>query len=212
VALAALALNTLAACASIPWLRFLFPTRVIAEAAGMVALWSLVQRIPQSSERLRQGICVAAAVVALAWGGWLTQRAQAEARETSRERGVPQSRTLTALSIALNETLRPSETVMSNLGPALAWQTNHPVIHLAYTPADVPACRTRHEFRHLVLVFRDAERAWPFWQEIVEHYGTAATIPGLNVTRERRFRTVDGFVVVWLELGPNTESLANARP
>jgi hypothetical protein len=212
VALAALALNTLAACASIPWLRFLFPTRVLAEAAGLVAVWSLVQRIPQSGERLRQGICVAAAVLALAWGGWLTQRAQAEAHETSRERGVPQSRTLTALSIALNETLRPSETVMSNLGPALAWQTNHPVIHLAYSPADVPACRTRHEFRHLVLVFRDAERAWPFWQEIVEHYGTASTIPGLNVTRERRFRTVDGFVVVWLELGPNTEALANARP
>ena len=212
VALAGLALNTLAACASIPWLRFVFPTRVVAEAAGLVALWALVQRIPQSSERLRQGLCVTAAVVALAWGGWLTQRALIQAREASRERGVPQSRTLTALSIALNESLRPGETLMSNLGPALAWQTNHPVIHLAHTPADVPACRSRHEFRHLLLVFRGSERAWPFWQEIVERNGTAATIPDLNVTRERRFRTVDGFDVVWLELGPNPASLANSRP
>jgi hypothetical protein len=94
----------------------------------------------------------------------------------------------------------------------LAWQTNHPVIHLAYTPADVPACRARHEFRHLLLVFRGAERAWPYWQEIVERDGTAATIPELNVTHERRFRTAEGFDVVWLELGPNPPSMAISRP
>lgn len=208
VVLGGLALNMLAACASIPWLRYFFPTRVLAEAAGLVALWYLVQRIPQAGAGMRRGLCVGAAIVALIWGGWLTQRVHAEARAASLERGVPQSRALTALSIALNEVLRPGETVMSNLGPALAWQTDHPVIHLALTPADVPACRMRHEFHHLLLVFRGSERAWPFWQEIVERNGTAATIPELNVTRERRFRTTDGFDVVWLELGPNPTSLA----
>jgi hypothetical protein len=212
VALAGLALNVLAACASIPWLRYVFPTRVLAEAGGLLALWALLQHLPQASARMRQSLCVIAAVVALLWGGWLTVQVHAEARSASLERGVPQSRTLTALSIALNEVLRPGETVMSNLGPALAWQTNHPVIHLALTPADVPACRTRHEFRHILLVFRGHERAWPTWQEVVEREGAAATLPELNVTRERRFRTADGFDVVWLELGPNPASLAAAPP
>lgn len=212
VALAAYALNVLAACASIPWLRYVFPTRVLAEAAGLVAVWSLVQRMPQASARARQALCVAAALGALALGGRHTYLVHAEARAASLERGMPQSATLTRLSIALNEVLSPGETVMSNLGPALAWQTNHPVIHLALTPADVPACRARHEFRHLLLVFRGAERAWPSWQEIVEREGTASTHAELNVTRERRFRTADGFDVVWLELGPNPASLAASRP
>jgi hypothetical protein len=210
VALGGLALNVLAASASIPWLRFVFPTRVVTEAAGLVALWSLLQRMPQVSGRVRSAACAAAAVLALAWGGWLTAMAHAEARRTSQERGVPQSHTLTSLSIALNEAMRPGESLMSNLGPALAWQTNHPVVHLAHTPADVPACRSRHEFRHILLVFRSHARAWPFWQEIVEREGTARTIPELNVMRERRWRTRDGFDVVWLELGANPSSLAKA--
>ena len=208
VALAALVLNVLAACASIPWLRYVFPTRVLAEAAGLVALWSLVQRMPQVSTRMRQTVCSFAVVLALGWGGWLTQRGYTEAHEASLERGVPSSRTLTSLSIALNEVLRPNESVMSNLGPALAWQTNHPVIHLSHAPSDVPACRRLHDFRHILLVFRSSERAWPFWQEIVERNAAAATIPELNVTRERRFRTADGFEVVWLELGPIPGALA----
>ncbi len=210
VALAGLALNLAAACLSIPWLRYLFPTRVLAEAAGLLALWSLLGRLPGTTERVRRALAVGAAVVALAWGGWLSVLADGEAHSTSLERGVPSSRTLTALSIALNTTLSPGETVMSNLGPALAWQTNHPVIHLANSPADVAACRRRHDFRHILLVFRGAERAWPHWQESVERPGTAATIDGLHVVRERRFRTGDGFEVVWLELGPLSASLACA--
>ena len=62
------------------------------------------------------------------------------------------------------------------------------------------------------LVFRGSERAWPFWQEIVERDGAAATVPELNVTRERRMRTADGFDVVWLELGANPASLAAEGP
>ena len=59
-------------------------------------------------------------------------------------------------------------------------------------------------------MFRSHERAWPFWQEIVEREGTARTVPELNVMRERRWRTRDGFEVVWLELGANPASLADA--
>jgi hypothetical protein len=210
VALAGLALNLIAACLSIPWLRYVFPSRVLAEAAGLIALWALLQRIPGVTPRMRGALTVVAAALALGWGVWLSVLAQGEARMTSRERGVPTSRTLTSLSIALNGTLQPGETLMSNLGPALAWQTNHPVIHLAYTPADVPACRRRHDFRHILLVFRDAERAWPFWQETVERPGFAATLDGLHAVHERRFESADGFRVVWLELGPLEPSLASA--
>ena len=108
----------------------------------------------------------------------------------------------------LNEVLTPGETLMSNLGPALAWQTNHPVIHLAYSPADVAACRRRHDFHHLVLVFRSAEHAWDEWQDIVARPGAAELVPELAVSREMRFETVDGFTVVWLELGPLPPQLA----
>src|SRR5262249_40691717 len=202
VALAGVGLNLLAACVSIPWLRYVFPTRVIAEAAGLLALWALLRRIPGASDRARSAASIAAALLALAWGTWETHRVLDESRATSAERGVPTSGTLTALSVALNGVLAPGETVMSNLGPALAWQTNHPVIHLAYSPADVNACRIRHEFRHIVLVFRSAARAWDEWQEIVGQPGTAATRRELGVQRERRFQTADGFTVVWLELGP----------
>lgn len=210
VALAGVIVNLLAACVSIPWLRYIFPSRVLVEVAGLVALWALLRRMPSVTPRMRMTLSAIAAVLALAWGVWLTLLAQGEARATSRERGVPSSRTLTALSVALNGTLKPNETVMSNLGPALAWQTNHPVIHLAYSPADVPACRRRHDFRHILLVFRSSERAWPYWQETVEHAGTAATLDGLHAVQERRYTTPDGFQVVWLELGALPPALAAA--
>jgi hypothetical protein len=210
VLLAGVALNLLAACVSIPWLRFVFPTRVIAEAAGLLALWALLQRLPGASERARGGACVAATALALGWGTWQTREVHAESRSVSQERGVPSSVTLTTLSVTLNEVLTPGETVMSNLGPALAWQTNHPVIHLAYSPADVAACRRRHDFRHIVLVFRSADRAWDEWQEIVARPGAAQLDPALAVSREQRFVTVDGFTVVWLELGPLPPPLAAA--
>lgn len=210
VALVGLVLNLFAACLSIPWLRYVFPTRVLAEAAGFLALWALLQRIPGVTPRLRVALGAIAVTLALAWGAWLTVLAQGEARMTSRERGVPSSFTLTALSVELNGALKPGEVLMSNLGPALAWQTNHPVIHLAYAPADVPACRRRHEFRHILLVFRDAERAWPLWQETVERAGFAATVEGLHAVHERRYDSADGFHVVWLELGPLEPTLAAA--
>ncbi|HXS81169.1 MAG TPA: hypothetical protein VN896_00510 [Methylomirabilota bacterium] len=212
VAFACLVLDTLAASASSPLLREVFPTRALAELSGMLALWSLLGRIPGSSARTRAVAGVIAAVLALGWGAWMTVAAQTESRAMSLERGLPSSRSLTALSASLNSVLVPGEVLMSNLGPALAWQTNHPVIHLAYSPADIPSCRARHDFRHVLLVFRSAERAWAPWQDIVELPGEAGTHAELGVRRERRFTTEDGFAVVWLELGPRTPQVALLRP
>lgn len=200
VLLAGLVLNTLAAAASIPWFRYVFPTRVLAEAAGLVALWALLQRMPHARPLVRTFACVMAAVLALGWGTLQTLLVQQDSRTIARERGVPSTNTLTALSVQLNEVLAPGETIMSNLGPSLAWQTNHPVLHLAYTPADVAACRRRHDFRHILLAFRSHERAWDHWQEIVEREGAAKLDPDLAVDRELRFRTEDGFTIVWLQL------------
>lgn len=208
--LGGLALNLVAACVSIPWLRYVFPTRVIAEAAGLVALWALLQRMPGAGSRLRGAACVAAAVLALGWGTWQTRTVHDEARAGALERGIPSSATITSLSVALSGVLTPGETVMSNLGPSLAWQTNHPVIHLAYSPSDVAACRRRHDFRHVVLVFRSAERAWDDWQDIVGRPGAAQLHAELGVSREHRFVTPDGFTVVWLELGPLPPGFATA--
>lgn len=210
VALLAAALGIVTSAVSIPWLRYLLPTRVLLECVGMLALGALLARVPAlaAGSRARTLAFAALAVLALSWGARRTLQGNAEARTTSAERGVPESSTLTALSIALNEQLTPGETVMSNLGPALAWQTNHAVVHLALTPQDVPACRRRQDFRHIVLAFRDARRAWPGWSELVEQQGLAATMPELGVTHERRYRSRDGFVIVWFELGPLAPAMA----
>jgi hypothetical protein len=208
VLVAGLVCDTIAVSAGTPLLRGIFPTRTLAGLAGLLALWSLLRRMPGTSERTRSLACVGAALLALGWGAWTTRLAQDESRTTSLERGVPSSRTLTALSVTLGGVLAPGETLMSNLGPALAWQTHHPVIGLASSPADVAAGRARHDFRHVVLVFRSADRAWAPWQEIVERAGSAATHTELGVEHERRYTTPDGFGVVWLELGPRQAELA----
>jgi hypothetical protein len=213
-ALAVTVTSVAAAATSIPWLRFLFPTRILVEPIGLLALWALIERLPpeQLSVAARRTVLVVAGALALAWGGWNMVRGLDEAHATSLDRGVPATATLTALSIALSNDLAPGEPLMSNLGPALAWQTNHPVVHLALTPDDVEACRRRLDFRHIVLVFRNDQRAWPGWSELVEREGFARTLPRLTVTAERRFRTTDGFTVVWLVLGPLGPALADARP
>jgi hypothetical protein len=213
-ALAAAAVGMVAAAASIPWLRYLFPARVLLEPVGVLALGALLARIPEATlgPRARQLAWTGIALIALAWGGWSTARGLKEADLTSRERGVPSSSTLTALSVALSSGLAPGEPLMSNLGPSLAWQTNHPVLHLALAPDDVDACRRKLDFRHVLLAFRDERRAWGAWSEIVSRAGYAQTLPKLGATRERRFRTADGFTIVWLELAPLSPSLAVAAP
>ena len=210
VALAASAVGVLSAAASIPWLRFLFPTRVLLEPMGMLALWALLWRLPESavSARMRTALLAVSVALALGWGGWCTWRGLDEARATSQERGVPSTSTMTSISILLSGDLAPGEQLMSNLGPSLAWQTNHPVVHLALSPDAVEDCRRRLDFRHVVLVFRENTRAWDGWSEIIESEGLSRTLPRLGVTDERRYRTPDGFVIVWLVLGPLPPTMA----
>jgi hypothetical protein len=212
VMLVAAVITMLVSALSIPLLRYLFPVRVLLESTGMLALWALIAALPGLAPNQRRGLQITVAVLALGWGGWQTMSGLAEARATSIERGVPSTGTFTELSILINHELRPGEGVMSNLGPALAWQTLHPVIHLALTPADVVACRRRHDFRVILLAFREPDRAWPGWVEIMSRYGAAATEPGLGVLSERRYRSSDGFTVVLLVLGPLTPGVAESSP
>lgn len=213
VALGAALLGVLTAAISIPWLRYLFPARILLEPIGVLALWALLWRAEGllGAMRTRIAACVVAGLLVLGWGAWSTQRGLAEARATSQERAVPGWMTLTRMSILLGQRLGPGEAVMSNLGPTLAWQTRRPVIHLAHTPQDVAAVRWRCEFRHVVLCFRTAERAWPAWQEIWLREGAAAATPELGVIAEQRYQTPEGFTVVWLELGPRTPVMALAE-
>ena len=211
VAIIAAALGVATSALSIPWLRYLFPTRILLEPIGALALATLLWRMPADAltSRARALLIGGLALIALAWGGWSSVSGIAEARKSSYVRGTPSSSTLTALSIALNERLTPGEPIMSNLGPALAWQTNHPVLHLALTPADVGTCRRRLDFRHVVLAFRDSQHAWAGWSEIVATADEAKTIPDLHVSAEHRFLTPDGFTIVWLELAPMPPTLAH---
>jgi hypothetical protein len=190
----------------------MFPTRILLEPVGMLALVALVARLPEASvtPAMRRTLAALVVVIALGWGAWSTVHGLDEARAGSRERGVPATRTLTALSIVLNARIPAGETIMSNLGPALAWQTNHPVVHLALAPEDVEPCRRHLDFRNVVLVFRDARSAWGQWGESVAREGWAKTIESLGVAHETRYATQDGFIVVWLELKPRGAALANA--
>ncbi len=203
-------LGLLAAAASIPWLRFLFPARIPLEAAGTLALWGLISRAPTTlvGARLGRALKVGVAVLAIGWGVNQTLRGNAEARATAAVRGLPSVLTLRDLAFRLRQQIPADEVVMSNLGPMLAWYAGRPVVHLALTPADVGACRRRLEFRNVLLAFRDAERAWPGWQEVMARPADAVGHPEWNVLHERHWQELDGFHIVWLELGPPETSLA----
>jgi hypothetical protein len=211
VALAAVLAGAVATSATGAAFRHLFPVRLTLEAAGLLALLALLARAPGASPALRRSLAFVSVALALGWGMWRTTAALTLTREDATVRTSPASSTLTALSIELNGVLRPGETVMSNLGAMLAWQTNHPVIELADSPEDVVGCRARHEFHHVLLVFRDADQAWGGWRAFVEREGAGRALPALGVTDEKRYRTRDGFVVVWLTLGPR-EPLLATRP
>ena len=148
------------------------------------------------------------AVLAIGWGVNQTLRGNAEARATAAVRGLPSVLTLRDLAFRLRQQIPADEVVMSNLGPMLAWYAGRPVVHLALTPADVGACRRRLEFRNVLLAFRDAERAWPGWQEVMARPADAVGHPEWNVLHERHWQELDGFHIVWLELGPPETSLA----
>jgi hypothetical protein len=208
-------LSLLAAAATIPWIRFLFPTRVLMEAAGVINLWALIARAPGSliGERLKPALAVAVAALAIGWGVNQTLVGNHEAWATSRERGVPSDVTLRAIAARVNQQVPAGEPVMSNLGPTLAWAAERPVVHLAQTPADLAACRHRLAFRYVLIAFRDTGAAWPGWQDLLDRPEEATRHPEWNVAHERHWQEPDGFRIVWLELGPLEPNLAAAvRP
>jgi len=211
--LVAFALGVLTAAVSIPWLRFVFPARVLLEAAGLVALWAVLSSVAELASRppLRRALAIAAGLLALGWGSLQTVRGNAEARAVSAERGVPGVLSLLQITVLMNREIPADEVVMSNLGPLLAWHARRPVLHLALSPADLEGCRRRLEFRHVLLVFRDPANAWPAWREAVAAPAEAPNRPEWNVRRAREWRTADGFSVIWLELKPPLARLAAAR-
>ena len=209
----AFALGVLTAAVSIPWLRFVFPARVLLEAAGLVALWAVFSLAADLGSRplLRRALYITAGLLALGWGALQTVRGNAEARVASAQRGVPSVLSLLRVAVLMNREIPAGEVVMSNLGPALAWHAGRPVLHLALSPADLEGCRRRLEFRHVLLVFRDPASAWPEWREAVAAPAEAPDRPEWNVRRAREWRTSDGFSVIWLELNPPLARLAVAR-
>lgn len=214
VALAAWAMGLATAALGLPLLRYAFPVRIAVEAAGLLATLALIARIPDTAVTAptRRALQVTLCLIALAWGGWQTRLGNQEARDVSLERGVPSVLTLRDVGHRLRREIPVGEPIMSNLGPMLSWYSRRPVVHLALTPLDVEACRNRLEFRNVVLAFRGPEKAWRGWNEVLADPELATSRPEWNVARVRLFRELDGFTIVWLELGPPNTRLASLRP
>jgi hypothetical protein len=202
--------SALVAAATVPQARYLFAARVAAEATGVLALWGLVSRLPPGWLSLRGSRALRGLVAALAlgWGAWQTARGAAEARAAALDRGVPSTQSMIDLARRLDREVPPGEPVMSNLGSVLAWYARRPVVHLALSPADIAACRRELDVRHVLLVFREPARAWPAWVEVMARPAEVARDPELNVARVERFDTRDGFMAVWLDLGPLAPRMA----
>jgi len=176
----------------------------------MLALWGLIAGAPVTlmGPKLQRTVKVLVAVLALGWGMGQTLRGNDDARRTAEAHGMPSVLTLRDLNYRLRQKLPLSEVVMSNLGAPLAWYAGRPVLHLALTPADIGACRRRLEFHNVVLAFRDADQTWPAWREAMERPTDVVGHPDWNVVREQHWTELDGFLVVWLELGPPDAGLA----
>jgi hypothetical protein len=217
---AALALGgaaVIAAAAGLPGTRAVFPARIMLETAGVLAAWGLIAFIPEPSlsTKAKRVVHVAIALLVVGWGAFQTSRGNAEARRAVERRGVPEVSVLRELSGLMSRDMPRGTPVMSNLGPALAWYANRPVIHLALTPDDVAACRHHIEFNRILLVFRDAEHAWNGWDAVIARPEEATHRPEWNITAVRSGRTADGFQVVMLELGPpglRMAALPDAEP
>lgn len=205
---ALLALSAIATALSVPQIRYLFPTRVPFEAAGILALVSLAYASASISPIARRLLATACAVLVLGWGAWQTWQGGVEAREASQQRGTPSTLTLLQIATLMNREIPAGEPVMSNLGPSLAWESRRPVIHLSVSPDDLMACRRRMDFRRVLLVFRDAEHAWPAWQDVVARPTEALHHGEWSVRHVRQFQSADGFQVIWLDLAPLGPELA----
>jgi hypothetical protein len=213
VTLLVLAISLLATAVSVPISRYLFPARIPAEAAGLLALGTLVLRAPETMLGAfgRRFAWLGLTALVVLWGAFRTGDGWQAARATAEGRGVPSEAGMRDLVARLDRELPADEPVMSNLGPVLAWHARRPVVHLATSPADVEPCRRHLDLRVVLLVFREPRRAWPQWQEVMEHPGEAADHPEWNIVRAIRFETADGFAGVWLDLGPLGSPLATDR-
>jgi hypothetical protein len=203
-------LGAIAAAAAVPTDPPLFPTRVPLEAAGMLALWGLIAAAPGTlvGVRLSRLLKVGVAVVALGWGARQTLRGNTEAVAGAEARTVTNVLTIRDLAFQLRQRVPMDEVVMSNAGARLAWYTRRPFIHLTLSPADLGACRSRLEFRHVLLILRNVDQAWPAWREVAERPEEATKHPEWNIIGERHWNGLDGSLVVWLELGPAERRLA----
>jgi len=202
--------NLVATALSVPQLRYLFPMRVVLDAAGLLALWGLIARAPTLAPGTRRLVAALASLIVIAWGAHLTRLGNAEAHRTSFERGTPSTLSLLQIANIMNREIPAGEPVMSNLGPALAWEARRPVIHLVVSPDLLSTCRRRTDFRHVLLVFRGPEQAWPEWASVVARPPEALHRIEWNVRHVRVYQTADGFNVVWLDLGPLGPELASA--
>ncbi len=213
-ALAALALELVWASLGLGWMRDLFAIRVLTEAAGLMAVWALVAHYTDepAAGRTRVALWTVAAVLALAWGGWQTSAGLRQARVAAAVRPIPAPLSMFAANKRIMDRLATGEPVMSNLGATLAWYTNRPVIRLALTPADVPACRQRAGFRHVLLAFRDESQMWPGWLDVFARPNAASGVPGLRALSETRWTTSDGWSWLWLELPPLEPGVAELAP
>lgn len=208
------ALGVVTAAASIPWLRYAFPSRVPLEIAGVLATGALLARfpgIPLSPAGIR-ALRIGLAVLTIGWGVLQTSRGLTEARSTANTRGLPNELSLVQIARLVAHEVPRGEPLMSNLGPTLAWYAHRPVIHLAFAPQDLDDCREQVEFRHVVLVFRGAASAWPEWRELLADPARAPSNTEWNIRRVREFATEDQFRVVWLELGTPRPRMAARDP
>jgi hypothetical protein len=202
------AVSVIATAVSVPQLRYLFPARVLLEGAGALALWGLVSRATLLSPPVRRVVAILCGLVLISWGVRETRLGNDEARRTALERGTPTTLTLLQISTLMSREIPAGEPVMSNLGPALAWESRRPVIHLAQSPDLLTACRRKMDFHRVLLVFRDAAHAWPEWASVVEHPQDAPHRVEWGVAKARSFDTADGFTVIWLDLAPLGPELA----
>jgi len=135
-----------------------------------------------------------------------------EARAAAAARGTPSTATMRNLAEQLAVEVPDSEVVMSNLGPSLAWYARRPVLHLALSPADVEACRAKVPFRHVLLAFRAADRAWPQWSDLVANPDLAGLRSDWTVKIVRHWESDDGFRIVWIQLGDPKGVAAGSSP
>lgn len=208
--LLAMGIGVLAACASIPWIRYVFPVRILVELGGILALFDLIRRAPATfaSPAIRKAMGFAVVAVVITWGSFQHVHGLAEAEAAADERAIPSSLAMELVVQLIDAELGPDEPIMSNLGPTLAWYAKRPVVHLALGPEDVDECRRRYEFRHVLLAFRSAERAWRGWDQIVRRPAEAPDRPEWNIRRVRQYQSPDAFILIWIEMNALEPGLA----